>query len=105
MKVRLSKTARAYLRSEVGYLRQYSARAADGFIAQIEEAMTNLARFPGIGRGVDRLPMPDMHRLVVGSYAVEYQLRGKEIVIMSIRHGRQQPPEGVDVDDEDNYET
>lgn len=105
MKVRLSKSARTYLRFEVAYLRQYSARAADGLIAQIEEAMTNLARFPDIGRGIDRLPMPGMHRLVVGSYVVEYQSRTKDIVIMSIRHGRQQPPEGVDQPDEEDYET
>jgi plasmid stabilization system protein ParE len=102
MKVRFSASARRYLRSETAYLRQYSASAAENFIAQIDQAKRNLTRFPGLGRGIDRLPMPDLHRLVVGNYLIDYQVGRAEIVIQTIRHGRQQPPE--DIDPELDYE-
>jgi plasmid stabilization system protein ParE len=43
-----------------------------------------------------------MHCLVVGDYLVDYQIRGDEVLILAIRHGRQSEiivePEDVEYD-------
>ena len=98
MKVRLSGSARAYLRAETAYLRQFSPRAAKAFVERIKEATSNLARFPALGRGIGHLPIPGMHRLVMGDYVIDYEPAEDEILILSIRHGRQQPPEEIGPD-------
>jgi plasmid stabilization system protein ParE len=91
MKVRLSGGARAYLRQEAAYLRKHSQKAATAFVDRMTEARKNLARFPEIGKTFDRLPIPGSHRLVVGDYLLDYDLTDEEVVILSIRHGQQQP--------------
>ena len=108
MKVRLSGSARAYLRAEAAYLRDFSPRAAAGFLARIREVQRNLARFPELGRGIERLPVQDSRRLVAGEYIVDYDLLDGSIVIMSIRHSKQAeavPEIDEDVDYEENPET
>lgn len=103
MRVRLSASATSYLRGEAAYLRRYSQRAALSFVAQMQEARENLAQFPALGRGIGHLPIPGMHRLIVGDYVLDYELNETEIIILAIRHGRQQPPEEPEPDF--NYET
>ena len=39
-----------------------------------------------------------MHRLVMGDYVIDYEPAEDEILILSIRHGRQQPPEEIGPD-------
>ena len=103
MKVRLSGSARAYLRAEAAYLRDHSPQAAATFLARMKEAERNLARFPELGRGIERLPIPGSRRLVVGDYLLDYDIAGEDIIIISIRHGRQSdvPP---DTDEDADYE-
>ncbi|MBM2713539.1 type II toxin-antitoxin system RelE/ParE family toxin [Mesorhizobium caraganae] len=103
MKVRLSGDARAYLRREAAYLQKHSQKAAKAFVDRMTEARKNLARFPEMGKTFDRLPIPGSHRLVVGDYLLDYDLADEEVVILSIRHGQQQPltPE---IDDDFDYE-
>ena len=98
MKVRLAASARAYLRVETAYLKRYSQRAALAFVAQMQEARDNLAEFPALGRGIGHLPIPGMHRLIVGDYVLDYDVNEEEVVILAIRHGRQQPPEEPEPD-------
>lgn len=104
MKVRLSGSARAYLHAEAAYLRQYSPRAAKAFLERMADARTNLAKFPDLGRSIEGLPVPGMHRLVVGDYLLDYDVTSEDVVILSIRHGRQQPLT-EDIDDDFDYET
>jgi plasmid stabilization system protein ParE len=103
MKVRLSGDARAYLRREAAYLEKHSPKAAKGFVDRMAEARRNLTRFPELGRGIERLPIPGSHRLVVGDYLLDYDLINEEVVILSIRHGQQKPPTSQ-VDDDYDYE-
>ncbi|RWB93767.1 MULTISPECIES: type II toxin-antitoxin system RelE/ParE family toxin [unclassified Mesorhizobium] len=103
MKVRLSGDARAYLRREAAYLQKHSQKAAKAFVDRMTEARKNLTRFPEMGETFDRLPIPGSHRLVVGDYLLDYDLADEEVVILSIRHGQQQPltPE---IEDDFDYE-
>ncbi|WP_163271439.1 type II toxin-antitoxin system RelE/ParE family toxin [Chelativorans alearense] len=91
MRVRLSGSARTYLRAEAAYLRKYSPRAAKTFLDRMAEARKNLARFPELGRGIESLPISGSHRLVVGDYLLDYDLVDGDVVIVSIRHGQQKP--------------
>jgi plasmid stabilization system protein ParE len=91
MKVRLSGRARAYLRAEAAYLKKYSPGAAKAFLDRMAEARKNLARFPELGRGIERLPVPGSHRLVAGDYLLDYDLIDGDIVIISIRQGKKIP--------------
>lgn len=102
MKVRLTARARAYLRKEAAYLRQHSRPAAEAFVERIGQARQTLARFPEIGFGPDRLPIPRSHRLVVGEYLIDYDVSVDAVVINSIRHGAQDGV--VPDDDDDDYE-
>jgi plasmid stabilization system protein ParE len=103
MKVRLSGDARDYLRQEAAYLGKHSPKAAKRFVDRMAEARKNLARFPELGKGIERLPIPGSHRMVVGDYLLDYDLIDEEVVILSIRHGQQQPLT-TQIDDDFDYE-
>lgn len=102
-KVRLSAQAADYLRAEAHYLRQHSRRAAEAFVMRMQEARANLARFPDIGLGSGRLPVPGARRLIVGDYVLDYELSDDIITVLAIRHGRQQPPD-IEPDEDFDYE-
>lgn len=91
-KVRLSGDARSYLLAEAVYLRERNPAAAQAFLDRMRKARMNLARFPAMGRGIEQLPVPGSHRLVVGDYLIDYDVSDDQLVIVSIRHGQQQPP-------------
>jgi len=75
VKVRMAGPAKAYLRKEANYLRQYSPRAADAFLQRMREARDNLRRFPLMGFQKGGLPIPGMRSLVVDTYILD--LRGQ----------------------------
>ncbi|WP_420962774.1 type II toxin-antitoxin system RelE/ParE family toxin [Brucella sp. IR073] len=104
MKVRLSGDARAYLRREASYLRQHSLKAAKAFLDRMAEARKNLAQFPEMGKGIERLPVPGSNRLIVGDYLLDYDLTDGEVTVLSIRHGQQQPLAPDAADDDFDYE-
>ena len=88
-KVRMSTRAKAYLTKEAKYLRDRNAAAAAAFLARIRHARQLLADFPEIGTGKRGLPLSDLRCLVVGDYLMDYQVRGNDVLILAIRHGRQ----------------
>jgi plasmid stabilization system protein ParE len=88
-KVRLSTNAKIYLTQEAKYLRDRNGAAAAAFVARMRHARELLAKFPELGTGKKGLPHSDMRCLVVGDYLLDYQIRGEEILILAIRHGRQ----------------
>jgi len=104
MKVRLSGSARAYLRTEAAYLRDHSPKAAAAFLARMREAQRNLTRFPDLGRGIERLPVKGSRGVVVGDYLLDYDIDGENIIIVSILHG-QQSEIRPDMDDDTDYES
>ena len=88
-KVRMSAKARAYLRKEAKYLRDRNQAAAAAFSARMKHARELLSDFPELGTGKMGLPHSDMRCLVAGDYLMDYQIRGDEVLILAIRHGRQ----------------
>lgn len=99
MKVTLSPAATAYVRREAAYLKDRQPLAARAFLDDLKRLRARLESFPALGQMSPDLPYPGMHRLVMGAYMVAYRHRPAEILILSIRHGRERPP-GLPVDDE-----
>jgi plasmid stabilization system protein ParE len=86
--VRLSATARAFVRREAQYLGERSTGAAEAFLGHLREARRNLARFPEMG-AKSPLPLRGLRRLVIGDYVLDYDLSLTGVEIVAIRHGRQ----------------
>jgi plasmid stabilization system protein ParE len=101
--IRLSATARRYVRQETAYLRQHSTAAARNFRQQLQSLQHRLADFPNIGSQSAGLPITGLRRLVMGNYVVDYQIRGDVIDILTIRHGRQKE-QPLPLDDDVDYE-
>jgi toxin ParE1/3/4 len=104
-KVRLSTRAREYLTKEARYLRDRNQAAALAFVARMRDAQKLLSDFPELGPGKNGLPLNDMRCLVVGDYLMDYQIRGDEVLVLAIRHGRQPEiiiePDDIDYDADD----
>jgi plasmid stabilization system protein ParE len=103
IKVRMAGPARAYLRKEASYLRQYSPQAADAFLQRIREARENLKRFPQMGFEKSGLPVPGVRSLIVGAYNLDYEIEGDALIILSIRPGQVPEPSSA-VDEDFDYE-
>ena len=74
------------------FLAVKSRSAAQRAVTAIRIGVKPLARDPEIGRLIDDLP-PDYREWIVefgrGAYVVRYQVVGNEVVMMAIRHGRE----------------
>jgi plasmid stabilization system protein ParE len=103
VKVRMVAPARAFLRKEASYLRQYSPQAADAFLHRMGEAREHLQRFPLMGFEKSGLPVPGVRSLVVGTYVLDYEIAGNDLLILAIRPG-QVPEPSLEADDDFDYE-
>ena len=92
MKIRWSPTAVADLVSIREYIAKDSPAAARKVATRIKEAANRLIEFPLSGR-VGRVP--ETRELVIPgtSYIAAYTIRGDEVLIAAVLHGRQKWPE------------
>ncbi len=102
-KVRMAGPAKAYLRKEAAYLRQYSPQAAEAFLQRLREAREHLRRFPLMGFEKSGLPIPGVRSLVVGAYVIDYEITGDDLLILAIRPG-QVPEPSLETEDDFDYE-
>lgn len=91
MRVKLSKDAGLFLRSEQRYLEHFNPRAAEAVLRQLRAAFRLLAEYPQAGRPYDMLE--GRHHFVSGDYVIYYRIRGNFLEVSHIRHGRQLPPD------------
>ena len=83
---RLSSAARTWLLKEVAYLAAREPSAARKLIALLRAARENLSAFPHMAQpGV----IPGTRKLVAGAYVLTVRVKGDDVEIVSIRHGRQ----------------
>ncbi|WP_435693939.1 type II toxin-antitoxin system RelE/ParE family toxin [Rhizobium lusitanum] len=101
--MRLSAGARAYIKSEVQYLKDRNPAAALRFLDDLNRLKTNLLLFPQMGFHSDELPIPGILRFAMGDYLVDYEIAGDFIEIRAVRHGHQRPP-GLAIDDDFDFE-
>lgn len=84
---RLSSAARAWLLKEVAYLAAREPNAARKLVTQLRAARDNLSTFPRMARpGL----LPGTRTFVVGPYVLTVRVRGDDVEIVSMRHGRQE---------------
>lgn len=104
MKVRFSERALAYLSAEQAYLGRFDKRAAKATARQIRKVAEVLGSHPRAGQVVSMVP--GVRRYVSAPYVIDYIESGDAIVIVAIRHGRENPrvPDLTD-DGFDEFET
>ena len=104
MKIRFSERALAYLKAEQAYLGRFDKRAARATARQIRKVGEILAEHPQAGQAVAMIP--GVRRYVSAPYVIDYIETGGAIVVLAIRHGRQNP-RVPDANDElpDQFET
>jgi plasmid stabilization system protein ParE len=102
-RVTFSVDARVYIKAETSYLKVRSASAAAKFRAALSSLQKNLASFPGLGHATDELVAEGFFRFVMGEYLVDYEVAGEVVIVVTIRHGRQAPP-NQPLDPDDDYE-
>jgi plasmid stabilization system protein ParE len=102
-RVTLSLDARTYIHAEASYLKVRSPSAAARFRASLNGLKRNLPDFPGLGHPNTETVAEGVFRFVMGEYLVDYEVIDGVVNIITIRHGRQRPPEQP-LDPDDDYE-
>jgi toxin ParE1/3/4 len=95
VKLRYAPRARADIAEIHEYISQHSPRAASAVVDQIRMTARLLAEHPGLGRetdisGVRVLPTARY------SFLVYHHIRGDDLVIVHVRHGRRDAPDASD---------
>jgi hypothetical protein len=104
VKVRLSASAKEYVRQETIYLRGHSQAAASNFVDRMKGVRRDLELFADSGFEGDDLPIPGMRRLLRGGYRVDYKIAGGEILIAAISSSVNTPLVGPGDDEDFDYE-
>lgn len=77
--------------------------AAARFRASLSGLKRNLADFPGLGHPNTETVAEGVFRFVMGEYLVDYEVIDGVVIVITIRHGRQRPP-NQPLDPDDDYE-
>jgi plasmid stabilization system protein ParE len=97
MRIKLSKDAGLFLKSEQRYLEQFNPRAADAVLRQLRAALRLLSDYPEAGS--PHAALDGRRRFVSGDYVIDYRIAGRFLDVSHIRHGRQLPPD-LDADED-----
>jgi toxin ParE1/3/4 len=87
-RVTWSEPARDLLSEAVGFLAERSAAAAEHFLRDVDAAATSLEHFAERGRPVPEFGIVVVREIFVRSYRLMYWVRGDEVVIIALVHGR-----------------
>ena len=102
-KVLFAPPARRFMEQEIRYLRDRNPAAAKAFRASVAHLGRQLSRFPRSGFLRQDIPLDGIYRIVLGDYRIDYELTADAVLILLVRHGRQDEP-GLPVDDDTDYE-
>lgn len=78
-------TATVGLEEEMTWIAQRNRFAAQRISQQLVEAVNRLDHFPNRGR---RGRIPHTRELVVRDYVITYQVRGPDVIVLRVVHGR-----------------
>jgi plasmid stabilization system protein ParE len=71
------------------FIFQGDSNAAFDWINRLFDATDDLARFPEMGRMVPEMGRKEIRELIWRGYRIIYQLKAEEVVVHTLRHGRQ----------------
>ncbi len=87
LSVRVSGKARQDLLGIFRYLSEHSPDAADRFLRDFDRRLTQLTRFPFIGRERTELRVA-LRSLVLGDHLILYEVDAEHVVVYRVLHGR-----------------
>jgi addiction module RelE/StbE family toxin len=72
------------------FIAKDSKRYAQIQVENIQNAVSNLARFPLLGRSVPEFPHLPYREILVGDYRILYRFKEEQgqVIVMSVVHGR-----------------
>jgi plasmid stabilization system protein ParE len=103
VKVVFSPRAKDYVRQEATYLTDRNRAAAERFRHDINQFVKALSQFPAMGPEAADQPLRGVRQFVVGDYLIPYEIGETAVVILTIRHGRERPPD-MPLDDNADFE-
>ena len=71
------------------FLAVFNRRAAVDVLNTLEKAAYGLLEAPKIGFRLEEFNPKDVRSLVVGDYVMRYQLKGEELYILRVWHGKE----------------
>jgi plasmid stabilization system protein ParE len=78
------------------YIAQHNERAATAVARRIRATCELLARYPGLGRETD-IPGVRVFPTARYPYLVYHRIRGDELIIIHVRHGRSDAPKAEEL--------
>ena len=76
---------------EIGeYVAEESPGAAANLVEGLFGSVKRLTHFPNSGRPVPESSRPDLREVIHGNYRVIYRVDPEEVVILTVRHSRQE---------------
>lgn len=91
MRLRYSPRARADIVDIHEYIAKQSLNGATAVVRQIRTTSLLLARYPGLGRGTD-ISGVRVFPIARYPYLIYHHVRGNELIIVHVRHGRRDAP-------------
>jgi len=92
-RLRWTETALGDLEHSADYIARDSPRYSAAFVRRIRDAARSLKTFAERGRVVPELADPQVRELLVGSYRLIYEIRGREAaVVLALVHGARDLP-------------
>ncbi len=89
MKVRWSELAELRATEAMDYIARERPQTAVAWLDELLTRVAQLDRFPNQGRVVPEIGRPEYRELIISSYRVIYRVDPARVVILTVRHGRQ----------------
>ncbi len=89
MKITWSPRSKTQLNDIAEYIALDKPAAAFRWLENIFKAVEKLELFPKSGRKVPEFNQEDIREIIYGNYRIIYKIKEKEIIIASVRHGKQ----------------
>jgi plasmid stabilization system protein ParE len=89
MKLTWSPLAISRVSEIAGYIAKDNLLAAEEWANNIFELVEGLSEFPEIGRTVPEIKNKMFRELISGNYRIIYKYENTQILILTVRHGKQ----------------
>ncbi len=89
MKIIWSPRSKAQLIDIAEYIALDKPAAANRWLESVFREVDKLELFPKFGRKVPEFNQEDIREIIFGNYRIIYKIKENEIIIASVRHGRQ----------------
>jgi plasmid stabilization system protein ParE len=96
MKLKFTPSARGQFLTALEYIAAENPAAARRVRDRVEKALTRLAKYPNSGRRIPEFSELAHRELVVSPYRIFYRVVNKELWIIAVWHGAQNPKRPAD---------